>query len=170
VKKKNTGKIRVCIDFRNLNRAMLKDEYPMPMADVLVNSALGNRIKSFLDGNAGYNQIFMAKEDASKTTFRCLGFVGLFEWVVKSSGFDAHLANLHVAFERMRKYGLKMNPLKCAFGVIAGKFLGFVVHEQGMEIDPKKIESIKRVEEPTYKKDVQKLLGKINSYEDSYQI
>jgi hypothetical protein len=207
VKKKNTGKIRVCIDFRNLNRAMLKDEYPMPMADVLVNSALGNRIKSFLDGNAGYNQIFMAKEDASKTTFRCLGFVGLFEWVVmtfglenmggtyqramnlifqdllrvllevyiddivvKSSGFDAHLANLHVAFERMRKYGLKMNPLKCAFGVIAGKFLGFVVHEQGMEIDPKKIESIKRVEEPTYKKDVQKLLGKINSYEDSYRI
>jgi hypothetical protein len=55
-----------------------------------------------------------------------------------------------------------MNPLKCAFGVIAGKFLGFVVHEQGVEIDLRKIESIKKVEEPTCKRDVQKLFGKIN--------
>ena len=40
----------------------------------------------------------------------------------------------------MRKYGLKMNPLKCAFGVSAGKFLGFIIHEAGIEIDPAKIE------------------------------
>jgi hypothetical protein len=82
--------------------------------------------------------------------------------VVKSSGFDAHLADLHVAFERMKRCGLKMNPLKCTFGVMTGKLLGFVVHEQGVEIDLKKIESIKKVEEPTCKRDVQKLLGKIN--------
>jgi hypothetical protein len=41
----------------------------------------------------------------------------------------------------MRRYGLKMNPLKCAFGVLVGKFLGFIVHEKCVEIDPKKIES-----------------------------
>jgi hypothetical protein len=35
----------------------------MPVAGVLVNSASGNKVISFLDGNAGYNQIFMAKED-----------------------------------------------------------------------------------------------------------
>jgi hypothetical protein len=62
----------------------------------------------------------------------------------------------------MRRYGLKMNPLKCAFGVSAGKFLGFIIHEQGIEIDPTKVESIKKLEEPTCKRDVQKLLGKIN--------
>jgi hypothetical protein len=78
VEKKNTGKIQICVDFRNLNQATLKDEYPMPVADLLVDSASGNKVISFLDGNAGYNQIFMAKEDVSKTTFRCLGFVGLF--------------------------------------------------------------------------------------------
>jgi hypothetical protein len=39
-----------------------------------------------LDGNAGYNQIFMAKEDVSKTAFGCLGFIGLFEWVVMTFG------------------------------------------------------------------------------------
>jgi hypothetical protein len=53
-------------------------------------------------------------------------------------------------------------PLKCAFGVMSGKFLGFVVHEHGIQIDPKKIESIGKIGESVCKKDVQKLLGKIN--------
>jgi hypothetical protein len=74
-----SGKLRVCIDFHNLNRATPKYEYPMPIADTLINNASGNRIISFLDGNAGYNQIFMAEEDASKMTFICPGFIGLFE-------------------------------------------------------------------------------------------
>ena len=54
----------------------------------------------------------------------------------------------------MCRYGLKMNPLKCAFGVSAGKFLGFVVHEKGVEIDKKRIESIQKVQTPTCKKDL----------------
>jgi hypothetical protein len=45
--------------------------------------------------------------------------------VVKSASLESHLANLHLTFERMRRFGLKMNPLKCAFGVSAGKFFGF---------------------------------------------
>jgi len=58
----------------------------MPIADMLINEASGHRVISFLDGNAGYNQIFMAEEDISKTAFRCPGFVGLFEWVVVTFG------------------------------------------------------------------------------------
>jgi hypothetical protein len=195
----NTGKIRICVDFRNLNRATPKDEYLMLVANLLVDSASGNKMISFLDGNAGYNQIFMAKEDVSKTAFRCPGFVGLFEWVimtfglknagatyqramnlifhdllgvmmevyiddvvVKSVGFKEHMTNLKLSLERMKKYGLRMNPLKCAFGLISGRFLGFIVHEHGIQIDPKKIESIGKIGEPVCKKDVQKLLGKIN--------
>jgi hypothetical protein len=82
VEKKGSGKIRICIDFRNLNRATPKDEYPMSIADMLVNDASGHKVLSFLDGNVGYNQFFMAKEDMYKTALRCPGFVGLFEWVV----------------------------------------------------------------------------------------
>jgi hypothetical protein len=59
--------------------------------------------------------------------------------VVKSASLNSHLADFKLAFEKMHRYGLKMNPLKCAFGVSAGKFLGFIVHKKGVETDPKKI-------------------------------
>jgi hypothetical protein len=55
--------------------------------------------------------------------------------IVKSDSMDNHLADLCLALERMRRYGLKMNPLKCLFGVSAGnagKFLGFIIHEHGI--------------------------------------
>jgi hypothetical protein len=55
MKKKNTGKIWVCINFCNLNKATPKDEYLMPIADMLINNASGHRVISFLCGNAGYN-------------------------------------------------------------------------------------------------------------------
>jgi hypothetical protein len=96
VEKKDSRKIRVCIDFRDLNRPTPKDEYPMPIADMLINEASGHRLISFLDGNAGYNKIFMAKEDISKTAFICLGFVGLFEWVVMTFG----LKNAGATYQR----------------------------------------------------------------------
>jgi hypothetical protein len=51
----------------------------MPIADMLINNASRHRIISFLDGKAGYNQIFVTEEDMSKMVFRCLGFIGLFE-------------------------------------------------------------------------------------------
>jgi hypothetical protein len=82
--------------------------------------------------------------------------------VVKSAGFLEYLANLRISLERMRKYGLRMNPLKCAFGVSAGQFLVFVVHEEGIQIDPKKIESIRKLGEPMCKRDSQKWFRKIN--------
>ena len=82
--------------------------------------------------------------------------------VVKSAGLDNHLADLRLALERIRWYSLKMNPLKCAFGVSAGKFLSFIIHEKGTELDPERIEAMKNVETPTCKKDLQKFLGKVN--------
>jgi hypothetical protein len=77
-----TSKIRVCIDFHNLNKATLKDEHRMPIADMLINNASKHRVISCLVGNMGYNQIFMAEEDMSKMAFHCPSFIGLFEWVV----------------------------------------------------------------------------------------
>jgi hypothetical protein len=82
--------------------------------------------------------------------------------VVKSVGFEEHMTDLKLSLERMKRYGLQMNPLKCAFGVTPRRFLGFIVHDHGIQIDPKKIESIGKIGELVCKRDIQKLLGKIN--------
>jgi hypothetical protein len=82
--------------------------------------------------------------------------------VVKSAEFSSHIADLHKAFDNMRRYSLTMNPRKCAFGVLAGKFLGFIIHEHGIEIDPDRIKSIRNVGPPTCKLERQKFLGKVN--------
>jgi hypothetical protein len=74
------------VDFWDLNRSTPKDEYPMPVAETLINVTTGNKILSFMDGNADYNQIFMALEDIYKTAFRVPGAVGLFEYVVMTFG------------------------------------------------------------------------------------
>jgi hypothetical protein len=50
---KKDGRWRVCVDFRDLNRATPKDEYPMPVVETLINAAVGNKILSFMDGNTG---------------------------------------------------------------------------------------------------------------------
>jgi hypothetical protein len=65
--------------------------------------------------------------------------------VIKLAAHKSYLANLCLAFERMRHYGLKMNPLKCTFGLLARKFLGFIIHDKGIEVDPKRIEKMKKV-------------------------
>jgi hypothetical protein len=88
------------VDFRNLNRATLKDEYSMPIAETLINAATGNKILSFMDGNVGYNQIFMAPEDIHKTAFRVPGAMGLFEYVVMPFG----LKNVCATYQHAMNY------------------------------------------------------------------
>jgi hypothetical protein len=179
--KKKNGQIRCCVDFRNLNKACPKDEFPLPNMDLLIDSAASHAMFSFMDGFSGYNQIHMSTRDAEKTAFRTP--IGNFYYtvmpfglknagttyqrtmtamfhdmmhkeiedyvddiVVKSKRREDHLGILRKVFDRCRLYKLKMNPLKCAFGVSAGKFLGFLVHNCGIDVDPAKASAIATVD------------------------
>ncbi|XP_077222157.1 uncharacterized protein LOC143856000 [Tasmannia lanceolata] len=66
---KKDGKVRMCIDFRDLNKASPKDDFPLPNIDLLVDNTAGHALLSFMDGFSGYNQIKMALEDMMKITF-----------------------------------------------------------------------------------------------------
>ena len=88
------------MDFRDLNRATPKDEYLMPITETLINAVVGHKMLSFMDGNAGYNQIFMAPEDVHKTAFRVPGAVGLFEYLVMTFG----LKNAGVTYQHAMNY------------------------------------------------------------------
>ena len=73
---KNNGKLRVCVDFRDLNVATPKNMYVMPIANMLVDSTANNELLSFMYGFSRYNQILIAIDDISKTAFRCPGSLG----------------------------------------------------------------------------------------------
>ncbi|KAG8488615.1 hypothetical protein CXB51_016573 [Gossypium anomalum] len=66
---KKDGKVRMCVDYRDLNKASPKDNFPLPHIDTLVNNTAGYSLFSFMDGFSGYNQIKMHPEDKEKTTF-----------------------------------------------------------------------------------------------------
>ena len=70
VPKKN-GKWRICVDYRELNKATQKDHFPLPFIDQVLDTLVGKKLFSFLDGFSGYNQIQIAPEDQDKTTFTC---------------------------------------------------------------------------------------------------
>ena len=69
VAKKN-GKIRICIDFRDLNEACPKDEFPLAIPDVMIDNTCGFKRMSFMDGFSRYNQIKMYPDDEKHTSFR----------------------------------------------------------------------------------------------------
>ena len=93
--KKNNGKWRMCVDFTDLNRACLKDSYPFPRIDTLVDSTARHELLSFMDAFSGYNQIKMKEEDQEKTSF--VTSQGLFCYKVMSFG----LKNAEATYQRL---------------------------------------------------------------------
>ncbi|XP_052736677.1 uncharacterized protein LOC128197875 [Vigna angularis] len=91
---KKDGKVRMCVDYRDLNRASSKDNFPLPHIDTLVDNTAKYSLFSFMDGFSGYNQIKMVPEDMEKTTFITLW--GTFCYKVMSFG----LKNAGATYQR----------------------------------------------------------------------
>ena len=82
------------------------------------------------------------------------------DMLVKSKERFDHAKHLQEAFELLRRYGMKLNPLKYVFGVNAGKFLAFMVTQRGIEANPIQIKTIMDSQTTTFKKGVQQLTGR----------
>ena len=109
VRKKN-GQLRICIDFRNLNISSIKDNYPLPDMETLLQSVTGSSMMSMLDEFSGYNQVLVKKEDRHKTTFTSPW--GTFEYLRIPFG----LSNAGATFQRAMDY---------AFNELIGKIIEF---------------------------------------------
>ncbi|KAI3759391.1 hypothetical protein L6452_07168 [Arctium lappa] len=151
VQKKN-GKLRVCIDFTDLNKACPKDHFPLPHIDAMVDATAGYEMLTFMDAYSGYNQILMHCKYQEKTTFmtdkgiycyKVMPFglkntgstyqrlvnkmfkerlgntmeVYIDDMLVKSKQAINHIDHLKQSFDILRQYHMKLNPIKCSFGV-----------------------------------------------------
>ena len=83
------------------------------------------------------------------------------DMLVKSVKAELHITHLAEEFQVLKSYSMKLNPTKCAFGVSAGKFLGFIVNDQGIEANPDKIKVVLDMLPPSNIKDIQRLTGRI---------
>ena len=83
------------------------------------------------------------------------------DMLVKSRREKDHLKDLKETFDTLCSYNMKLNPGKCAFEVTAGKFLGFMVSQRGIEANPDKIRAIMEMKPPRNVKEVQSLNGKV---------
>ena len=82
--------------------------------------------------------------------------------MVKSKRASEHVDHLRKSFEMMRHHQLRLNPLKCAFRVCVGNFLGFLVHRKGIKVDHNKAKAIASANAPQNKKEFQRFLGRVN--------
>ena len=83
------------------------------------------------------------------------------DMLVKSIKAELHITHLAEVFQVQKSYNMKLNPAKCAFGVSAGKFLGFIVNNRGIEENLDKIKVVLDMLPPSNIKDIQRLTGRI---------
>uniref|UniRef100_A0A2N9IIT4 RNA-directed DNA polymerase n=1 Tax=Fagus sylvatica TaxID=28930 RepID=A0A2N9IIT4_FAGSY len=171
VKKKN-GQIRCCVDFRNLNKACPKDEFPLPNMDLLIDSAAGHAMFSFMDGFSGYNQIRMSTRDAEKTAFRTP--IGNFYYTVmpfglKNAGATYQRTMTAMFHDMMHKeiedyvddIVVKSKKREDHLGILR-KFLGFLVN-RGIDVDPAKASAVATMKAPTsHHKELKSFLGRLS--------
>ncbi|GJZ49567.1 putative nucleotidyltransferase, ribonuclease H [Tanacetum coccineum] len=197
--KKKDGSLRMCIDYRELNKLTVKNRYPLPRIDDLFDQLQGSRYFSNIDLRSGYHQLRVHEDDIPKTAFRTR--YGHFEFTVMPFGLtnapavfmdlmnrvckpyldkiiivfiddiliysrtkEDHEVHLGLVLELLRKEKLYAKFSKCEFWLQEVHFLGHVVNQNGIHVDPSKIEAVKNWKSPTTPSEIRSFLGLAGYY------
>ncbi|GBG63238.1 hypothetical protein CBR_g37324 [Chara braunii] len=168
---KAEGTLRLCIDCHGLNRYTVKNNYPMPCSDELLDRLAGNRFFTKIDLRSGYHQIRVAA-DQLKRAFRSR--FGHYEFTVMP--FD--LTNAPATFQRamndifrdiLEQHGFYAKLSKCRFAQHKVDFLGHYVSDHGLHMDDAKITAIAEWPVPTSAKQLRSFLGLTSYYSNFIQ-
>ncbi|GKB57667.1 putative reverse transcriptase domain-containing protein, partial [Tanacetum coccineum] len=164
VKKKDRS-FRMCINYRELNKLTVKNRYPLPRIDDLFDQLQGSSVYSKINLRSGYHQLRIREEDIPITAFRTR--YGHYEFQVMSFGLTnapAHEQHLKIILELLKKEQLYAKFSKCDFWLESVQFLGHVINNKGVHVDPAKVEAIRNWSAPTTPKEVRQFLGLAGYY------
>ncbi|GJU30092.1 putative reverse transcriptase domain-containing protein [Tanacetum coccineum] len=158
--KKKDGSMRLCIDYRELNRITIRNRYPLPRIDDLFDQLQGAKYFSKIDLRSGYHQLRVREQDISKTAFRTR--YGHYEFLVMPFGLTNAPAVIVLEILRQKKLYAKFS--KCEFWLQQVAFLGHIVSADGIIMDPSKVEAITKWPRPTTVTEVRSFLGLAGYY------
>ncbi|XP_075487995.1 uncharacterized protein LOC142527156 [Primulina tabacum] len=178
--KKKDGSMRLCIGYRELNKITINNRYPLPRIDDLFDHLKGAAVFSKLDLRTGYHQMKFtmipfgltnapaAFMDLMNRVFK--PFVDRFivafidDILVYSSNEKDHEEHLRLALQTLREKELNAKFKKCEFWLKSVSFLGHVISEAGVLVDPKKVEAITEWPKPKNATDIRSFLGLAGHY------
>ncbi|GJW26968.1 hypothetical protein Tco_0040779 [Tanacetum coccineum] len=157
----------MCIYYRELNKLIVRNRYPLPRTDDLFDQLQGSSVYSKIDLRSGYHQLRVRDEDIPKTVFRTR--YGHYEFQVMPFGLtnapaEEHEEHLKLILELLKKEELYAKFLKCDFWLSKVQFLGHVIDSKGIHVDPAKIESIKNWTSPKSLTEIRQFLGLAGYY------
>ncbi|GJZ76968.1 putative reverse transcriptase domain-containing protein [Tanacetum coccineum] len=138
--KKKDGSFRMCINYRELNKLTIKNRYPLSRIDDMFGQLQGSQYFTKIDLRSGYHQLRVHKDDIPKTVFRtCYGH---FEFTVMpfsltNAPAEEHEVHLGLVLELLKEEKLYAKFSKCEFWLREVQFLGHVINEDGIHVDPR---------------------------------
>ncbi|XP_019431097.1 PREDICTED: uncharacterized protein LOC109338342, partial [Lupinus angustifolius] len=138
--------MRLCTNYRQLNKVTIKNKYPLPRIDDLMDQLRGATVFSKIELRSGYHQIHVKSEDIPKTAFRTRYchyeyFVMPFRVTNAPATAEEHVEHLRVVLQILKDNKLYAKLSKCEFWLESVNFLGHVISKGGIAVDHAKVET-----------------------------